>query len=234
MTETEFIETWNMLGAVGHHGAMAELAANPHCPPILLSLAVHNPLDVIRAGAARNPILIPVQVAALLSNPHPSVCAGLAGNPSTSAGALVRILASAPSDDVRIAAMRNPRADEATILAAIAAGPLTDAICDAVLWSVQKITAPIASAILAHAHVGITRRALIPFAHVAGAKRLAEALNTVECLVVARSRLVAAMGDGIPPFELQQALDAIKIADAALDHLLYDRRRGPPAPINVW
>lgn len=136
--------------------------------------------------------------------------------------------------DERIAAISNPSADEATILAAIAAGPLTDEICHAVWCDSTWVTVAVASAILAQSHVGISRGALVLFARVAGAHRLAEALHTVECLVAARHFLVAAMGDGIPPFELQQALDAIKMADAALDHLLYDRRRGPPAPIKVW
>lgn len=135
--------------------------------------------------------------------------------------------------DERIAAINNPSADEATILAAIAAGPLTTGICDAV-WASKLNTVAISSAVLANYHAGLLRQMLWAFARSAGAHRLAEALNTVECLVAARHCLVAAMGDGVPPPELQQALDAIKMADAALDRLIYNRDKGPPAPLRVW
>lgn len=233
----DLLLAWSEAAKIGHFGAMAEIAARPDCPEVLRLLAGLGQHDEVLAGLARNPTLAPGMVDTLLkSSSHQDVRDALAGNPALSAEQLLRLFKNGRgfSEATRIAAIRNPRADDAVVLAAIAAGPLSDAICDEVWWAVQNLTAPLASAILAHAHVGIRRGALIPFARIAGAHRLAKALNTVECLVAARHYLVEAMGDGIPPFELQQALDAIKMADAALDHLLYDRRRGPPAPLRVW
>ena len=37
-----------------------------------------------------------------------------------------------------------------------------------------------------------------------------------------------------PSFETQQATDAMAIASAALDHMLYDRDGDPPAPLRAW
>lgn len=135
--------------------------------------------------------------------------------------------------DERIAAISNPNADESSILAAIAAGPLTDEICNAV-WDSNVDRAAISSAVLANYHAGLSRPMLWAFARSAGAHRLADAVVAVGSLADARAMLMEAAGDKPPPPELQQALDAIVAADAALDRLIYNRDLGPPAPLRVW
>jgi hypothetical protein len=232
----DLLLAWGEAAKIGHFGAMSEIAARPDCPEVLRLLAGLGHHDEVLAGLARNPTLAPGMIDTLLRcSAHQDVCDALAGNPALSAEQLLRLFENGRglSEATRIAAMRNPRADEAVVLAAIAAGPLSDAICDEVWPSVGATTA-IASAVLAQSHAGLSRETVRVFALAAGAIRLANAVATAQFLSDARSCLVAAMGDGIPPFELQQALDAIKMADAALDHLLYDRRRGPPAPLQVW
>lgn len=160
----------------------------------------------------------------------------MARAPSLSAEDLMRgIMMRKPFGESHlIAVITHPNANDEVMIAAIKMGPITNAVCSAALKA-SGLTAAVADAVIDIAHSGIARGTLIGLARASGAHRLAHALQALHCLEDARQYLSKTRSAGEEPsFEIQQASDAMAIASAALDHLLFDRDGEPPAPLRAW
>lgn len=235
LSHDDLTSAWRAAESVQHFGAMAEIAARPDCPEALRQVARYYWATEVTAGLARNPTIDQDMIESLLAeSTHAAVKADLARNQALTAPQLLRLFRPAPcfNDETRIAFITHRSADDAVIIAAVMAGPLTDKICCAALEE-KPSNKTIAAAMLDIAHEDIDRHLLLAVARAAGSDQLAEALEAMEHLDAARTCLDESYISTGRLFALRHAIDATRMATESIYHLIYDHSRGSPAPLRV-